>query len=185
ASLAAAGAPPRSPTPLGDQVLELTHELVHVTEGTVHRREAHVRHRIELVEGTHDRLADLPAGDLLLATILQLALDAVGDRLDGVDRHRALLARALQPVHDLGPIEGLPPPVFFTARRWPPPDPLGGGEAFPQMLAGRRGGEGKPVLAGARVAAPFLQARAERAAHGTPASGGRHGAPRRETMAED
>src|SRR5436853_543278 len=110
-SAAAPGGGPgtRLPAALRDQVLQLTHELVHVAERAVHRGEAHVRDGVERVQLAHHGLADRAAGDLPLAALLELALDLVDQGLDGVDRDRALLAGALEPVHDLGALEGLPP----------------------------------------------------------------------------
>src|SRR3989442_1503959 len=103
----------RLPAALRDQVLQLTHELVHVAERAVHRGEAHVGDGVERVQLAHHGLADRAAGDLPLAALLELALDLVDQGLDGVDRDRALLAGALEPVHDLGALEGLPPAVLL------------------------------------------------------------------------
>ena len=155
---------------LGDQVLQLVHELVHVAEGSIDRREAHVGDRVERVQLAHDRLADHAAGDLALAALLHLALDAVGHRLDGVRRDRSLLARAQQAVHDLLPVERLAPPVLLDHQRQRVVDPLVGGEAPAAALAVPPAPDDVAFLPEPRVDDPAVRRPAERAPHRAPAS---------------
>src|SRR2546430_423300 len=104
------------------------------------------------------------------AALLELALDLVAQGLDGVDRARALLAGALEPVHELGALEGLPPAVLLDHHGERLLDPLVGGEAPAAVLAVAPAADRVPFLAEARVHDPVLQVVAERAAH----AGGLH-----------
>src|SRR5205823_12466360 len=135
---------------------QLMHELVDVAERAVHRGEAHVRDGVELVQLAHHGLADRAAGDLPLAALLELALDLVDQGLDGVDRDRALLAGALEPVHDLGALEGLPPAVLLDHHGERLLDPLVGGEGWTAVLAVTPAAVRGPYLAAARVYHPVL-----------------------------
>src|SRR3954470_15972606 len=67
---------------LVDQLLELAHELAHVPEGPVDRREAYVGDLVEAGELPHHGFAHEGSGNLLVAHLLQPAFDAVDDGLD-------------------------------------------------------------------------------------------------------
>src|SRR2546423_11805784 len=59
-----------------EQVFQLGHELLHVFEIQVNRREAHVGHLINLAKAVHDELADLAA--------LAFAFDRINDEAFGL-----------------------------------------------------------------------------------------------------
>ena len=50
---------------------------MHVPEGAIHRGEADVRDGVELVQLPHQRFADLAAGHLPVAALLELPLELV------------------------------------------------------------------------------------------------------------
>src|SRR5256885_9444089 len=114
---------------LVDQLLELAHELAHVLERPVHRGEPHVGDLVEAGELPHHRLADEGGGDLLLAHLLEAALDAVDDGLDLLGGDWPFAAGQLQAGDDLLPVEGLAAAVLLHHHGKDLFHPLVGGEA--------------------------------------------------------
>src|SRR5881296_57147 len=126
-------------SPLAKQSLDLIHELRDVFELPVHGRETHIRDLIELVELGHDLLAHHATRDLGLAPLLDTLLDAVRDGLQRRHADGTFLTGLFQAGQHFGPVEGLPPPVFFDDH----------GENFLNPLVG-----GEPPLATQALPAP-------------------------------
>ncbi len=87
------------------------------------------------MELAHERFADHRADDFFLATLLQRPFDAVGDRFDGVNADRPLLAGALETIDDLDPVIALAPAILLDHQRHHLLDPLVGGETPGAALA--------------------------------------------------
>src|SRR5947207_186698 len=113
---------------------------------TIHRGEPHVGDFVEPLQFFHHERADVRRGDLLLRPLLERPLDAIRDRLERRDAHRALLARFEQPGDELLALEPLARAVLLhdhvgdfidplVAREalaaWKPPTAPGVGTATP------------------------------------------------------
>ena len=134
-----------------DQLFEFDHELADVFERAVHRSEAHIGHRIGVVELAHERFADHRTDDFFFAALLQRPLDAVGDRFDGVDADRPFFTGALETVDDLDPVIAFAPAVFLDHQRHHLLDPLVGREAPGAALALAPAPHHVAVLAQSRI----------------------------------
>src|SRR5262249_30699466 len=113
----------------------------------------------------HDPLADRARGDLPLRVVLHHLLDLVDDRREGLRRHRALLAGAVEPGHELLAVERLPPAVLLDDEVRDLLDPLVRGEpaAAGEALPAPADRVPRPRLA--RVHDLVLEMTAERALH--------------------
>jgi hypothetical protein len=87
--------------------LELVDELTDVAKMLVDRCEPYVGDLVELSQLFHDEGPDVGRRDLLLRTVLERGLDAVGDSFNGRDADGPLLARLQQSLNELLTIETL------------------------------------------------------------------------------
>src|SRR5947209_3060430 len=114
------GSPPSSfarrrarPGARADERLQLLHELGHVLELQIDRREADVGDLVEFLESAHDHLADLRGGPLALRRLLHVLLDGVDDAIELGRRDGPLLAGAQEARHHLVAVERLAPPILL------------------------------------------------------------------------
>src|SRR5687768_15231835 len=119
------------------QILELRHELANVAEMPVDGGEANVGNFVELLELLHDERTDFVRADFFFRALLQRALDAIGDRFERRDAHRALFTRLQQARDELLPLEPLPAAVFLHDHIRDFVDPLVAGKplAAPEAFA--------------------------------------------------
>src|SRR5205807_1783373 len=95
------------------ELIDLAFEFADVAELPVDRREPHVGDLVDAAQLLHDERADVGRPDFPLRPVLQLRLDAVGNPLELLYAHRALLARPDEAADQLLPVEGLGPAVLL------------------------------------------------------------------------
>src|SRR5208282_1416373 len=96
------------------QILQLIHELFHILEIQIYRRESHVGDLVVFPEPIHDQLAQLAGLALTLRRLDHERFRLVHDLLQFADRYRTLFAGAEQSVKNFLPVEFLAAPVFFN-----------------------------------------------------------------------
>src|SRR5882762_1152367 len=95
------------------QIFQLAHELLHVLEVHVHRRESHVRDFIQFFQPVHNHFADFRGGQLAFCGLLHHAFDFIDDRFEFRRRDRTFFASLQESLQDFLPLETLAPAVLL------------------------------------------------------------------------
>ena len=156
------------------QPVDLVAKRLDVLEMPVHRREAHVRHFVELVQLFHHDLADLARGHFALAEAAQLARDVADRFLDGLARYRPLLQRLEHAAAQLALVERHAALVALHHQRHHQLGGLERGEALAAGQAFAAAADLRALGREARVGDLGVVVRAEGTVHGTPSAGSRH-----------
>src|SRR6202521_1150900 len=96
------------------QVLQLAHELLHILEVHVHRRESHIRDLIQLFQPVHDHFADFGGGQLAVRGLLHHTFDFIHDSFELGSGHGTLFARFQKSLQNLLPLEALATPILLN-----------------------------------------------------------------------
>src|SRR5215208_6859804 len=150
-----------------EEILELAHELAHVTERAIDGGKAHVGDLVEALQLLHHDGPDFFGAHLLFRTILESRLDLVGHRLDGGDADRPLLTRLEEARHQLLPLEPFARAVLLDHHVRNLVDPLVAGEPAPAVETLAAAANHFALLAFARVDDLIAEMCAERALHQT------------------
>src|SRR5688500_13434366 len=148
------------------KILELAHELAHIAERAIHRREADVGDLVQPLQLLHDDGADFLGAHLFLGAILERRFDLVGDALDGRDADGTFFARLEQTGDELLPLEALARAVLLDHHVRDLVDPLVTGEAAAAVEAFAPAADDLPFLALPRVDDLVAEMTAERTLHG-------------------
>src|SRR5260221_667404 len=152
------------PAPL-QQPLEGGHELVDVLEVAVDRSEADEGHLVQLAQALHQELAHLVGGHFAVGPFVDHRLHAVHDQLQGLHRHRPLLAGLEQPGQDLLAVEALAAAVLLHHQVRDLIDSLVRGEALAAAKALAPAANDLAFLAFPGVHNLVFEVRAEGALH--------------------
>ena len=150
------------------QFLQFPHlrlEGAQVGELLVHRGEADVGHLVQVPQPAHHQQPQLAGGDLPVPAVARLRLHPVGQLLDGLPRHRPLLAGPQQPADQLFPVERLPAAVLLDDAEGGPLDPLVGGVALAAVQALPAAADGVRLRHVPLVDDPAARAQTVRTAH--------------------